>query len=56
MYSELASFTGGKTEDFATSNLADEQQWVADLQLKLQVSVSMNVSRDCDTAAVVSEI
>jgi hypothetical protein len=38
LYEELASFTGGKPEDFMTSNLCDEQQWIADLFLKLEVT------------------
>jgi hypothetical protein len=37
LYSDLASFAGGKPEDFVTSNFGDEQQWIADLYLKLDV-------------------
>ena len=44
MYSELASFTGGRPEDFLTSNIADEEQWVADLYIKLEVNKSTKLT------------
>jgi hypothetical protein len=42
LYSDLASFAGGKVEDFVSSNLADEEQWILDLHFKLKVRAETN--------------
>jgi hypothetical protein len=57
LYEELASFTGGKPEDFMTSNFGDEQQWIADLFLKLEVRKMVPCTLVfCDTVATVLEV
>jgi hypothetical protein len=48
LYSDLASFAGGKAEDFVTSNLADEEQWILDLHFKLKVRAETNSALETD--------
>jgi hypothetical protein len=38
LYSDLAEFTRGNVEDFVRSNMADEEQWILDLNHKLEVN------------------
>ncbi len=53
MYSELASFAGGKPEDFLTSNIADEEQWISDLYIKLEVRKSTMLTVESHSRAAV---
>ena len=48
LYSDLASFAGGKVEDFVSSNLADEEQWILDLHFKLKVRAETNSAPESD--------
>ena len=61
LYSERASFTRGQPEDFLVSNLAADEQWIADLHLKLQVDHLQQHDTTCsvvgpDTVVSVLEI
>ena len=56
LYSNLASFAGGKAEDFMTSNSADEEQWILDLHFKLEVRITLSSAVKSDIDAAVLEI